>query len=108
MVTCTAADLSRNVANGVFSVTVVSAPTQIANLANSVGNLGLPSGIAASLTGKLDAALAAASAGDLVTACSKLQAFINETQAQAGKKMSQADATALIAEAQRIRAVLGC
>jgi len=37
-----------------------------------------------------------------------LQDFINETQAQAGKKISTADAAALIAVAQRIRAVLGC
>ena len=107
-VTCTASDPSGNTSGGAFAVTVVSAPTQIANLASSVTSLGLQSGIATSLTVKLNAALAAATAGDLVTACSKLQDFINETRAQAGKKISQSNATALIAEAQRIRAVLGC
>ena len=107
-VTCTASDPSGNTRGSAFAVTVLSAPTQIANLANSVTSLGLQSGIATSLTGKLNAALAAATAGDLVTACRKLQDFINETHAQAGKKISTGDAASLIATAQRIRAVLGC
>jgi|SRR5881396_78711 len=107
-VTCTASDPSGNTSGGAFAITVVSAPTQIANLASSVTSLGLQSGIATSLTVKLNAALAAAMAGDLVTACGKLQDFINETQAQAGKKISTGDAASLIATAQRIRAVLSC
>ena len=85
-------------------------PRELAYAAHrlEVDVLGLQSGIATSLTGKLNAALAAATAGDLVTACRKLQDFINETHAQAGKKISTGDAASLIATAQRIRAVLGC
>jgi len=108
-VTCVATDPSGNQTSRTFHVTVLNTQAQISNLETTLANLGLPSGTATSLTTKLDAALAAANAGDVTTACAKLQAFINETQAQAGKrKISQADATALIAEAQRIRAVLGC
>ena|SRR6266849_5484951 len=107
-VTCMATDPSGNQARATFRVTVLDAPAQLANLAERAGVLGLPTGIATSLTAKLNAALAAADAGDVATACTKLQDFINETQAQAGKKISMTDATWLIAEAERIRAVLGC
>ena len=107
-VTCMATDPSGNQASAGFDVTVLGAPAQIVNLESTVATLGLAQGIATSLTAKLDAALAAANASDVVTACTKLQDFINETQAQAGKKIATADATLLIADAERIRAVLGC
>src|SRR2546426_1109953 len=107
-VTCMAADPSGNRASATFHVTVLDAPGPLGTLHQSVAGLGLPSGIATSLTAKLNAALAATNAGDVVTACTKLQDFMNETQAQAGKKISTADANMLIAEAGRIRAVLGC
>jgi len=108
-VTCMAADPSGNQASATFRVTVLDAPAQLANLAQRIGGLGLlPSGIATSLTAKLDAALAAVNAGDVATACTKLQDFINETRAQAGKMIPMTDATLLVTEAERIRAVLGC
>src|SRR6266576_4319752 len=107
-VTCTAVDEVGHTTSARSSVTVLGAQSQTSNLASSVGSLGLPSGTATSLTTKLDAALAAANAGDVATACARLQDFISETQAQAGKKISTADAASLIAAAQRIRAVLGC
>ena len=68
-------------------------------------------GIANSLDTKLANALAAlnaANAGNRANVCNVLGAFINETQAQAGKKLTQAQAADLIADANRIRAVLGC
>src|SRR3989441_5439519 len=107
-VTCVAADPSGNRASATFHVTVLDAPAQLGNLDESVAGLGLPSGIATSLTAKLNAALAAASVGDVVTACTKLQDLINETRAQAGKMIPMTDATLLVTEAERIRAVLGC
>ena len=107
-VTCMAADPSGNRASATFHVTVLDAPAQLGNLDESVAGLGLPSGIATSLTAKLNAALAAASVGDVVTACTKLQDLINETRAQAGKMIPMTDATLLVTEADRIRAVLGC
>src|SRR2546428_921641 len=108
-VTCIATDPSGNQTSATFRVTVLDAPAQLANLAERVGGLGLlPSGIATSLTAKLNAALAAVNAGDVATACTKLQDFINETRAQAGKMIPMTDATLLVTEAERIRAVLGC
>src|SRR5438876_1055307 len=107
-VTCMATDPSGNEARATFRVTVLDAPAQLANLDETVGGLGLPRGIATSLKAKLNAALAAANVGDVVTACTKLQDFINETRAQAGKMIPMTDAALLVTEAERIRAVLGC
>jgi len=90
------------------SGTLLSPQAQISNLETSVTNLALPKGRTTSLLTKLDRAPAAASAGDVATACASLQDFSNETQAQAGKKIAIADANTLSAAAQRIRAALGC
>jgi hypothetical protein len=49
-----------------------------------------------------------AGAGDTANACSNLAAFINEVNAQAGKKISAAQAASLLAQAQIIEAGLGC
>ena len=46
--------------------------------------------------------------GDVASACAELGGFVALANAQAGKKLSQALAATLIAEAQKIRAVLGC
>jgi hypothetical protein len=107
-VTCVASDPSGNRASATFHVTVLSAQAQISNLETSVTNLALSTGTTTSLLAKFNDALAAANAGDVATACASLQDFINETQAQAGKKISISDANMLSAAAQRIRAALGC
>ena len=108
-VTCEATDLSYNQASATFQVTVLGAEAQLGDLRKAVVGLGLVShGITTSLTAKLDAALAAMNAGDVPTACAKVQDFINETRAQDGKKILTADAARLVADAQRIRAVLAC
>ena len=47
--------------------------------------------------------------GDTASACTALNDFISQVRAQQGKKkISAQDAEELIAEAQRIQAVLGC
>jgi hypothetical protein len=61
-----------------------------------------------SLDAKLRDAAAAVSAGQKTRACSKLAAFISEVQVHAGGKIPSATATAWIADATRIRAVIGC
>ncbi len=107
-VTCTATDASGNSATASFVVIVTGASSQLGDLVSLVNGLGLQPGIATSLTAKLQTALAAANAGDLARACNLLDAFINEVQAQSGKKLTAAEAAQLIAEATRIKAVLGC
>jgi len=110
-VTCTTADAAGNSATASFTVTVLGAVAQVANVINTVVTFNLQSGIENSLDAKLQnvlAALNAAQGGDVVGACGQLGAFINETTAQSGKKLTVAQSNALIAAAQRIRAVIGC
>jgi hypothetical protein len=108
---CTAIDASANSSGAGFIVTVTGAPEQLTTLISVVRGLNLQQGITNSLDAKLanaDAALTAAQAGDLATACGLLNAFITEVQAQSGKKITAAQASQLLAAATQIKAVLGC
>jgi hypothetical protein len=110
-VTCTATDSAGNGATAAFVVEVTGARTQLEDLAALIEDLNLPLGIANSLEAKLAsilAALDAASAGAVAAACNKLDAFVAEVRAQAGKAIVEADAAMLIAHAQRIMQVIGC
>jgi hypothetical protein len=77
----------------------------IATISNT--NL-IPAGIKTSLNAKLNAAQAALSAGDVATACGKLQDFLNEVRAQRGKKIPVPLADALTSSVTAISAVVGC
>ncbi|HET9846985.1 MAG TPA: HYR domain-containing protein [Candidatus Dormibacteraeota bacterium] len=105
-VVCSASDKSGNTATGSFNVHVKGAGEQLADLRAYVNQNNLGPG--KSLTDKLDATIAAFNASDQTTACATLQAFINEVQAQSGKKLLSDQATYLTSAANQIRAVLGC
>lgn len=84
-------------------------PTQqVIVLDNAVTSLSLPKGTTTSLQTKLASVQAAISAGDVAGACSSLTAFINEVNAQAGKKIPASDAANLIAMANALGTELGC
>lgn len=110
-VTCSASDASGNMAPGTFEVHVRGASEQTSNLINLVEALNLQQGISNSLDAKLQniqAALAAAQAGDGPSACNMLNAFVNEVEAQAEQKLTVNQTLDLISAARRIQAVLGC
>ncbi len=93
----------------VFSLSLPLPPAeQINGLIALVQDLGLPSGTANSLMVKLQGAASALDRGNPQAACGSLGAFLNEVHAQTGKKLAVAQAALLVAEATRIRAVLGC
>jgi len=81
---------------------------QINGLIALVQGLDLQSGTANSLIVKLQAAASGLDRGNIQTACGNLGAFLNEVNAQTAKELTAAQAGLLIAEATRIRAVLGC
>lgn len=81
----------------------------IENLVSTVEEMNLAHGIENSLDVKLQNAidaLNAAGSGYVAYTISKLQAFINECQAQSGKKLTIVQANQLIAEANRIMTIL--
>jgi len=111
-VTCRARDAAGNNASGSFVVAVKGAADQLTDLRGAVQSLNLTQGIANSLDAKLanlEQAIASNRNGDKVSACNKLDAFVNEinAQVQAGR-LTSTQAAPLITAANRIKAVLGC
>jgi hypothetical protein len=84
---------------------VANDPAQeLASLYDSVkGN-----GPGTSLGDKIAAAQSELAAGNTADACGILTDFINEVKAQTGKTVVSGLATAFVADAQSIRAALGC
>jgi probable HAF family extracellular repeat protein len=120
-VTCEATDTGGLDATGFFNVTVLGAQEQAEEMLQQLG-AGGPGG---SLQNKLNEILeslggstqllsasarttASSKSSSTGNICAKLQAFIHEVSAQAGKKLTEAQAASLLAAAQRIRTVIGC
>ena len=80
----------------------------IENLIELVGSLELQHGIENGLVVKLEHAIEASTAGDLEGACSLIQAFINQVNAQTGKKIGEEQAMELLEAAEQIKAQLAC
>lgn len=89
-------------------VSRLSPEEKVDDLMIDLGALSIPSGTKQSLNVKLQAALDCLADGNMVCACNGLQAFIYEVSAQAGKKLSSAQAAQLIADATEIMSDLGC
>lgn len=86
-------------------------PDQITGLIALIESFNLRAGLENSLDVKLrgvQEALAAANAGDVTTACNKLDAFLHEVAAQSGKALTTSEAGQLAAAATEIKASLGC
>ncbi len=102
-VTCSATDLAGNTATGTFVVTVRGAADQLRDLSTRVQGTGPGKSLAA----KVANALAAVERGS-TAACGQLAAFITEARAQSGKGLTVTQADRFVADASRIRAVIGC
>ena len=87
-----------------------SAAALVSNLVAAVKALNLSNGISNSLDVKLQNALAAndADAGDVPSACNRMDAFLNDVSAQSGKALTLAQATQLATMAYQVQAALGC
>jgi hypothetical protein len=95
----------RDLATGGQHSVVVTTAATIAGLTALVQGLDLPQGIANGLLAKLNAAKNAPNAA---AACSQLDGFIAQVQAQSGKALATEEADQLIGEAKRVKAGLGC
>jgi hypothetical protein len=107
-VTSTATDAAGNQSPCTFTVHVRGAAEQISNLIGLVQTLDLQPGTANSLSVKLQIAARVLERGNINAACGILGAFLNEVNAQTGKKLTAALADFLITDVARIHSVLGC
>lgn len=105
-VTCKATDTSGNTSEGRFKVTVLGAAEQIVALIERLEGMPLSSTLKAQLIKFLQAALT--DPHKVAYACDLLRYFIAYVKLYAGKWIPLDLAAQLIADATRIRAVLGC
>jgi uncharacterized protein YjiK len=103
-VLCTANDAAGNVGHGSFTVHVKGASEQLTDLLPQVTGVGP----GASLADKVKDVRSRVAANDKAGACSGLNDFISEVNAQKGKKITSGQAAAFIAQADNIKAALGC
>jgi hypothetical protein len=110
-VSCTATNAFSDQVTGGFSVVVKGAPDQISALIALVHSFDLRPAIALTLEAELWIARALATStrpGDRLRACGWLNLFIREVQALTGRAITPLRAAQLIAQANQIKAVLGC
>ena len=104
VVACFATDTAGNGTSTMLTVNVKGAAEQLADLATAVQGVGPGKSLATTVA----AAQWLLARGQIKATCLTLTAFKLEVKAQSGKKIPKAQATALIADANRIKAVLGC
>ena len=81
------------------------------SLATFIQTLNLSQGISNSLDAKLQNALQAldaAKAGDVISACNRLSAFISELNAQSGNALTESQAAQLASVGAQVRSALDC
>jgi hypothetical protein len=103
-VNCTATDLAGNIGRDSFKVKVLSAAEQIVDLVEKLRGMPLNSTVKKVLTTVLQAAIANPKKAALV--CSVLDSFIASVNKYVATNPTLANA--LIADARRIKAVIGC
>lgn len=74
----------------------------------TVSSSRIPLGIQNALNAKLKNAVQAIQQGDNATACGDLQDFINQVNAQRGKKIADVLADSLVTAVSQIQTELGC
>ncbi len=102
--TATAAGDANSPVTATFTVTVNGAAAQLQGLLASVTGVGP----GRSLADKVTLIQAYVAANDKADACGTLAAFINDVNAQTGKKITRVQAASFVAQAQNIEATLGC
>jgi hypothetical protein len=100
-----------DVVMAIVSIQQWEPPEMMTALVEAVMELNINSGISNALDAKLESALEAldsANERDDVSACNRLQAFINSVEAQRGTHLTDTDADELIEDAQEILTALSC
>ncbi len=106
VVQCAAGDAAGNAASASFTVKVKGAPEQIVDLVQLAKGMALPTPLKTKLLAALQTALA--NPRNKPLACGVLSLFIQYVQAQPPSVIPPAKKAQMIADATRIKAVLGC
>ena len=106
-VACSATDQAGNTATAGFVVHVRGAAEQLTALRQLVASLGLRTAVSRTLDAPLQASRAALDAGRPMLARVFLDVFVVEVRALSPRFVSAEDAAKLVADAARIRAVIG-
>jgi hypothetical protein len=101
-VSCTASDAAGNSSSKSFTVSVIGAREQMANLMEYVKSRGLPNGAANPLINQLKSAYS-----EQGNECKKMSDFI-EMVSKKSSDIDPEDAAYMVAEANRIKGALGC
>lgn len=88
--------------------TNVAVTTLTNDLQATLQGFGLDGGTFTSLNAKLRSLQTAIASGDTAAACSALRDFLNQVNALTGKKLTPAQAAALISTATQLQQALGC
>jgi DNA-binding beta-propeller fold protein YncE len=83
-------------------------PPTIGDVIASIQALGLPGGTENALLAKLNGAQQSLDGGQSGAACNALGAFVNQVNAQSGKKIAAGDAQSLTDQAAAVQQSLGC
>ena len=106
-VTCVAEDAAGNQASASFKVHVKGGSEQVTDLQALITSYGLGT-LGTSLNDKLTTVQRMLAANKTNQACSSLDAFLNQVNAQTGKALSQAQAPEVRLAAVRIKNAVGC
>jgi hypothetical protein len=107
-VICTATDLAGNNSTESFPLTVKGAPEQIVDLANEMLAYVRKPALAAPLQTRLRSVAAALIQKRPATACKAMAAFTAVVKRMPGSILTTAQSQQLVADATRIRVVIGC
>ena len=94
--------------SGVYLLMTPLGVDSIPGLIELIGSFELHKGIEHSLVVKLEHANEALADGDVERACNLLRAFINQVNAQTGKKITETQAEEILEAVENIRALLPC
>jgi hypothetical protein len=107
-VTCTATDAAGNSASKSFSVKVKSAAEQFADLIDKTVFMLKGQSLSVSLKASLQTAAACVIAKKKSLACAAMNLYIAGVKSLSGKKLTVAQVNELVADATRIKNVIGC
>jgi hypothetical protein len=107
-VNCSATDAAGNPKTGSFTVTVRGPSTQIAALEAYVQSLNTSKGTKNALLSAISDAIKAITSGKTKPACDKLSEIVSIARSARGRTLTLEEADRIIADVQRMQAILGC